>query len=66
MPMRPNQKYDWDKLFKRRQFNLVRGRDYTCQPHSMAQHVRNMAAIKHVHVNVTIDEGTVSVAVGKE
>lgn len=59
-----NAVYDWEKLFRKKEFSLTQGIDYTCQPHTMSQQVRN-AAVRlrkegkiNVRPSVTID-GTI-------
>lgn len=51
-------RYPWQRLFARRSFRLVRGRDYDCLTHAMAQMVRNAAAPRrhNVKVNIRVDE----------
>ncbi len=58
-------KYDWDKLFKRKKFTIVRGRDFHCQMHSMAQQVRNAAVAREKHVSVNINEDVITVTIRK-
>lgn len=54
-------KHPWDKWFRRKQFCLVRGRHYTCQPHSMAQQVRTAALKRSLSISIRIAEGTIFV-----
>jgi hypothetical protein len=42
---------------------LVRGKDYHCQPHSMAQQCRNAAGRRGVSISVSIEDGTITVRV---
>ncbi len=48
-------KYPWDNWFSRKQLRLVRGRDYTCMPHSMAQQIRNKATVVDKSVSIRIE-----------
>lgn len=54
-------KYPWDRWFRQQQFTLVRGVDYTCQPHGMAVLVRNTAGHRGLRVSVKINEGVITV-----
>lgn len=47
-------KYNWDKWFQKKSFKLVKGVDYECMTHSMAQQVRNEAAKRGFYVSVKI------------
>lgn len=56
--------YPWDKWMNRKTpLKLVRGRDYHCQPHSMAQQCRNAAGRYGVSISVSIEDGTITVRV---
>ena len=56
--------YPWHRWLRRRSLlRLVRGEDYACQPHSMAQQVRNAAVREGVGVSVHIDGDVVAVLV---
>ena len=59
-------RYPWEKWFTKKGkkdgiFHLKRGREFTCQPHSMAQQVRNAAAARRVKVSIVIDGDQLSV-----
>jgi hypothetical protein len=63
----PREKYPWDKWFSKRIFRLVRGVDYSCQPHAMATMIRTKAANTFgVRVSVLTNEGTLTVEVLRE
>lgn len=47
-------RYPWVRWFSQRKFRLIRGRDYDCFTHAMAQMVRNAAAPKRHNVRVSI------------
>ncbi len=50
-----NSLYPWDDWFARKKpFVLKKGIDYKCQPHSMAQQVRNAALTRGVQVSIQI------------
>lgn len=57
---KPSQvRYPWDRWFgsasrRRRQFVLVKGKDYHCMSHSMSVQVRNAAAARGLRVSVHI------------
>lgn len=55
--------YPWSKWFGRKRFQLVRGKHYHCQPHSMSVQVRNAAANRGLWVSVRIREGLLTVEV---
>jgi hypothetical protein len=42
--------YPWDSWLRRRRLLLERGLDYHCSSLSMAQQVRNAAAVRHLSV----------------
>jgi hypothetical protein len=51
----PARKYPWEKWFnRRRRYKLVRGQDFTCQPHSMSVQIRAAAHLYGVRVSVSI------------
>jgi hypothetical protein len=52
----PAKRYDWDRWFSRDKFSLMRGRDYYCLPHGMAQMIRNAAAARGKKVSIAIKE----------
>jgi hypothetical protein len=55
-------RYPWSKWLRRRSnLTVVRGVDYFCQPHSMAQQFRNAAARDGVSIGVFIEGGTLTV-----
>jgi hypothetical protein len=47
-------RYTWDKWLKEGSFVLVRGRDFTCMTHGMAQMIRNVASKKGFRVSIRI------------
>ena len=50
--------YPWDEWFKKaakRPVELVRGEDFHCQPHGLAQQIRNKASSLGVSARVRID-----------
>lgn len=56
-----NRKYPWAKWLSRKRFALLKDRDFTCQPHSMAQTIRTRFAKDGVHVSIKIDGDEVTV-----
>lgn len=60
----PGRGYPWLKWFKKARWELRRGQDYSCAPHSMAMQIRQQAHKRQVPVSVTIDEETLHVLVG--
>jgi hypothetical protein len=55
-------RYPWKRWLNRRTaLTLVRGRDYRCQPHSMAQQCRNAAAQIGATLSIHIDGGTLTI-----
>ena len=52
--MAKQKRHPWDKWFGYRQFALKKGRQYTCQSHTMAQQVRNAAAERDMKVSIRI------------
>ena len=63
--MAPNTRYPWPQWLKRQTpaLELRKGKDYFCQPHSMAQQVRNAAQRYGKRVSIRIDGGTITVTV---
>lgn len=60
-------RYPWAKWFRRRTFTLRKGKDFTCQPHSMAQQIRNAAFRHRVTVSIAIDGNEVDTTItGRE
>lgn len=58
-------RYPWEEWFALPVFYLIRGQDYSCMPHGMAQMVRNNAAQRRVKVHVEIAEsGNIKVTMG--
>lgn len=55
--------YPWKKWFSVKQKTLTKGKDFTCQPHSMAQQVRNAARKYGKTVSVFIEDETVTIEV---
>ena len=63
----PSAYYPWEKWFKHKTIILVQYVDFQCQPHSMAQQVRNAAArldVKLAHVTINNEVVTVKVKRG--
>lgn len=57
-------RYNWDKWFSRNSFTLTRGKDFECQPHGMAQQIRNAAAPRGLTVSIKhLDGGKLKVKV---
>ncbi len=46
--------YPWAKWFKQKQWNLVKGKHFDVEPHSMAMQVRNAATRYGYKVSVSI------------
>lgn len=44
--------YDWDELFKRGRFTLVRGKDYHCSTSSIIQIARNQASKRGLPLSI--------------
>ena len=59
-------RHPWNRWFRRRRFQLVRGEDYRCQPHAMSVQVRNAAAKRNLRVSVQIEEGVLTITTSKE
>lgn len=55
--------YPWKKWFSAKQKILTKGKDFACQPHSMAQQVRNAARKYGKTVSVFIEDETVTIEV---
>jgi hypothetical protein len=56
-------RYPWPKwLTPEKRSLLKKGRDYDCQPHSMAQQIRNAAAKRDVVVSIHIDGEVISIS----
>lgn len=49
-------KYDWERWFRLRRFQLRRGEDYDCSQSAMSQQVRNAASQRSLRVSIV--EGT--------
>jgi hypothetical protein len=47
-------RYPWDEWFERGSFYLVRGRDYECTTHGMAQMIRNVASSDKYRIELEI------------
>jgi hypothetical protein len=55
-------RYPWQRWLSRSNcLTLVKGRDYRCQPHSMAQQCRNAAIKLGISLSIHIDGGTLRV-----
>ena len=59
-------KYDWDSLFHRRSFTLVRHTDYAGSAADMAQQVRNAASSRRVSVSLEESDGVIRVKVNRK
>lgn len=56
-------RHPWKQwLSRKRKFCLVKGKDYSCQTHSMAQQFRNLASKMNLRVSIQIrgDQLTIS------
>lgn len=64
-PRRAYQRHPWDRWFSKKSFTLVKGKDFACQPHGMAQAVRNAAAMDKFRksVSIHIEGETITVTV---
>jgi hypothetical protein len=62
---RTYQWHPWEKWFSQKKFTLIRGKDFACQPHGMAQAIRNAAASDRfrLSISLTIDGDQVLVSV---
>lgn len=58
-------RYPWDDWLSKPAVQLERGIDYVCQPHAMAQQVRNAAAARGLRVTIRITEGILQVGVSR-
>lgn len=54
-------KYPWKVWFKRKRYILLKGKHFHCQPHSMAQLVRNQAHRRNRRVSISIDGDEVTI-----
>lgn len=62
----PNiRKYPWDRWLRRRRLVLTRGVQFHCEPHGMAQQVRNAAAKRNKRVSININGSTVRVEISR-
>lgn len=53
-------RYPWEKWFKkRRKFTLVKGKDFNCQPHGMAQQIRSRCRRQTppLSANISVENG---------
>jgi len=50
--VKKGRRYPWDDWFSKKQFRLVRGKQYTCEPNVMAQQVRNAARSRTTKVSI--------------
>ena len=55
-------RYPWKKWLQKRHIVLVRGKDFDCQPHSMAQQARNAAYRMDVRISTRVVEEKVIIA----
>lgn len=64
VPAKHGRRYPWASWFSLKSFSLIRGEDYDCLPHGMAQMVRNVAARRGLRVSVSLgEEGLIEVQV---
>lgn len=54
-------RYPWDKWFKKSQFTLQKGRDYSCQNHSMAVMIRTAANSRGYPVRLRMERDQIHV-----
>jgi len=55
--------YPWKKWMNRKRLVLVRGRDFSCQPHGMACQIRNAAVRYNRRVSITINGDTIEAVI---
>lgn len=54
-------RYPWDKWFEKSQFTLQKGRDYSCQNHSMAVMIRTAANSRGLSVRLRTEREQIHV-----
>lgn len=60
---KPYQRHPWEHWFRSKEFVLLKGTDYGCADHGMAQAVRNKAAKLGLRVSLDVTQGRVAVTV---
>lgn len=56
-------KYPWGALFKRNEFTLIEGVDYTCSRATMLQMIRNQASGRELPIKITQRDNRITVTV---
>ena len=56
-------KYPWGALFRRNEFTLIEGVDYTCSRASMLQMIRNQASGRELPIKITQRDDRITVRV---
>lgn len=59
-------RYPWEDWFSRKKITLIRGKHFFCQPHSMAQQIRNEARLYWVSISIEINDDTVTATITQE
>lgn len=61
----PKAKYPWTKWFAYtpRKLTLIKGKHFNCEPHGMAQQIRNKAAQYRVIVSIRIEKQFLTVKI---
>lgn len=59
-------RYPWAVWFAKGEFTLTRGVDYLIQPHGMKAMVYNKASALGLSVRTRLDEGVITVRVGRK
>jgi hypothetical protein len=55
--------HPWEVWFSKPSVRIKRGKQFTCQPHSMAVQVRNAAKLRGLRVSVLIQESVLAITV---
>ncbi|MCK9568781.1 hypothetical protein M0R72_07565 [Candidatus Pacearchaeota archaeon] len=53
-------RYPWNAWFKKRRVLIKHKKDFDCQPHGMAQQIRNEACKRGISVSISIDNGFIA------
>jgi hypothetical protein len=56
-------KYPWSKWFARGKFRITRGKEFTCQIHSMVAQIRNVASALGKSVSIATNGNSIQVVV---
>lgn len=56
-------KYAWGALFRRNEFTLIEGVDYTCSRTTMLQMIRNQASGRELPIKITQRDDRITVTV---